>query len=465
MEDLPATQDLPATLGRFRIEQQLGAGAMGVVYKARDPDIDRTVAIKLIRADLLAGESRERYLTRFRNEARMAGRCSHPNIVGLYDLAMHEGSPYLVMEYVDGVDLGRVFPRGTIVAETVVRRIALQVLDALAYAHGFGIIHRDIKPGNILLTEGGRLKVTDFGISRFETEATLSGAVVGTPSYMSPEQCQGGAIDQRSDLFSLGCVMYQLLAGRRPFAGSNSAETFYKLIHQPHLPLTQADPAITEGLSDIVDRALAKRPEYRFDNAADMAAALRQLPGGASAEDGDGSVDDPATVVLPVRIPASSAPRQDSGTLQQTIDASSLSTLERQLAQYVGPMAGYHLRRALANARSVEEFGRIVSELVPPGTEQRSLIRDALQKITASGTERSIGMAPALVSDAITSEFTEVLTRALTHVMGPIAPRLVARVRPRAATRTDLAALCTEMIEQPNERERFRKLLAEVNSA
>jgi tRNA A-37 threonylcarbamoyl transferase component Bud32 len=464
-----ATEPLPATLGRFRIEAVLGRGAMGVVYKAQDPDIERTVAIKLIRADLLDGESREGYLTRFRNEARVAGRCTHPNIVGLYDFAMHEGNPYLVMEYVDGSDLGRVFPRGTIVAETVVRRIALQVLDALGYAHGFGIIHRDIKPANILLTQGGRLKVTDFGISRIESEATQSGAVVGTPSYMAPEQCRGGVVDPRCDLFSLGCVMYELLSGRRAFTGTSYAETLYKLIHEPHPPLQHGDQAIAPELCAIVDRALSKRPEDRFDSAAVMAAALRQLPGDASAADGTvlAGSDDLATVVLPAGIAAPSAMRSGSLTGLSSIDASSLSALERQLARYIGPMAGYHLRRALADARSIEEFGRMIGALVPQGSEQGSLIRGALQEIVATGGSRGggeppTGVASAADADVITHEFTERMTRALTQVMGPIAPRLVARMRTRAATRTDLAALCAGMIEQPAERERFHKILSEA---
>ncbi len=464
-------ESIPTQLGRFAVESFLGKGAMGVVYKAHDPEIDRTVAIKLIRADLLDGESHERYIGRFRNEARAAGRCVHPNIVALYDFATYEGNPYLVMEYVDGVDLGRMFPRGTRSPEATVIRIALQVLDALGYAHGFGIIHRDVKPGNILLTKDGRLKVTDFGISRFGVDMTQSGVMVGTPSYMSPEQCRGLAIDGRSDLFSLGCVMYEIISGQRTFGGASYAETLYKLSHEPHVPLRDRGLGVSEGLSDVVDRALAKRPEDRFGSANDMATAIRLLldgmTGGIAGMRGAGAADDPATIVLPVdgRSPAAAQPGSGSGSLLQSIDASSLSSLERQLAHYVGPMAGYHLRRALRDARSTAEFSKMLRELIPEGSQFQSLIRDALRAIGGGGGAPNATGPSVQAVDAITDDFAEATTRALTQVMGPIAPRLVARVRARAATRTDLVTLCAEMIEQPKERERFDALMQATHHA
>ena len=175
MSNEPISRSLPAFVGRFRVDALLGRGAMGVVYKAYDPQIERPVAIKLVRADLLEGEDRDEYLRRFNNEARIAGRCLHANIVAIYDFALHEGNPFLVLEYVEGVSLSQAFKRGTQASVPEVIHIALQVLDALGYAHGFGIIHRDIKPANILLTANASLKVTDFGISRLTSTGFHSG--------------------------------------------------------------------------------------------------------------------------------------------------------------------------------------------------------------------------------------------------------------------------------------------------
>ena len=251
----------PELIGRFRIQSLLGRGAMGVVYRGHDPEIDRPVAIKLVRADLLEGEERDSYLERFRNEAKIAGRCIHANIVSIYDFALVDGNPYLVMEYVDGVGLHQAVPRGTRMEMSEAVHIALQVLDALEYAHRFGIVHRDIKPANILLTRQARLKVTDFGISRFaSTELTTTPLMIGTPSYMSPEQCAGELVDQRSDLFSLGCILYELLAGERPFAGISYTDTIFKLVNQPHTPLSVLRPDLPEALGAVIDKALAKKP-------------------------------------------------------------------------------------------------------------------------------------------------------------------------------------------------------------
>ena len=224
-EPSPRPPPLPSHIGRYRVERELGRGAMGVIYQADDPDIGRTVAIKLVRADLLDGDDREQFLARFRHEARAAGRCAHPNIVALYDFAMHEGNPFLAMEFVDGVGLGQALKQAGRFAPAEAVAIITQVLDALGAAHALGIVHRDVKPANILLLPNGQVKVTDFGISRLDTShITQDGAIIGTPAYMSPEQCRGDDVDARSDLFSVGSVLYELLTGSRAFSGRNVTE-------------------------------------------------------------------------------------------------------------------------------------------------------------------------------------------------------------------------------------------------
>src|SRR5580658_1450815 len=222
--------ELPATIGRYRVDHQLGRGAMGVVYKGHDPEIDRPVAIKLVRMDLLESGRREDYLARFRREVQAAARCLHPNIVAIYDFGSHEGEPFFVMEFVDARPLDETLPKDAGIDPQVAGGIVLQLLDALAGAHALGVTHRDIKPANLLLGADGRIKVMDFGISRITTShLTQIGAVMGTPRYMSPEQIRGDEVDARSDIFSTGAVLHELLAGRTPFTGKGLEEVMAKL--------------------------------------------------------------------------------------------------------------------------------------------------------------------------------------------------------------------------------------------
>src|SRR5271163_3236400 len=185
--------ELPPAIGRYRVDQELGRGAMGIVYKGHDPEIDRPVAIKLVRMDLLESGRREDYLARFRREVQAAARCLHPNIVAIYDFGSHEGEPFFVMEFVDAAPLDASLPKDSGIGAEAAGAIVLQLLDALAGAHALGVTHRDIKPANLLLAADGRVKVMDFGISRVSTShLTQAGAVMGTPRYMSPEQIRGG---------------------------------------------------------------------------------------------------------------------------------------------------------------------------------------------------------------------------------------------------------------------------------
>jgi hypothetical protein len=462
----------PAAIGKYRVLDLLGRGAMGVVYKAHDPDIDRIVAIKLVRADLLHGEEQAGHVLRLRNEAKMVGRCIHPNIVGIHDFSLHEGVPFLVLEYVEGRDLGRVWARTAQVDLASVVGVALQVLQALHYAHGFGIIHRDIKPANVLLTASATVKVTDFGISRALTsDATRSSVLVGTPCYMSPEQCLGGTLDARSDLFSLGCVLYELLAGQRSFAADNFVATTHKVLHEPPPPLAGLRPDLPGAVVALVERALAKRPQDRFDDALAMADALR----GALRAPQEAATDTDATTIVASR-PRAAADQPASAELDALASAS-LATIERQLAHHVGPMARYHLRRALREARTPEELCERLCGFVPEG-EAREAMRHAILKVIVAddgaAALRSRGSDPAagdpamgdLAADGapavprVSLAAVEAATRALAAVLGPIAPRLLRRVLPGVDNQAALEAACLTLVERPEERERLRRLLA-----
>ncbi len=213
-------QTRPGAIGRYQILDVVGSGAMGTVYKAHDPAIGRDVAIKVVRIDADSAQERAAAIDRFRLEVQAAGRCSHPAIVGVYDFLDQSGDPAIVMELVDGTSLYRTLRDPERRAAYPLPGVLLQVLEGLGYAHGQGIIHRDIKPANILVTPSGQAKIADFGVARLAgANATMAGAMLGTPSYMAPEQLIDDRVDHRADLFSVGAILYEMLAGKSPFAG------------------------------------------------------------------------------------------------------------------------------------------------------------------------------------------------------------------------------------------------------
>ena len=474
--------ELPARIGRFEIQSLLGRGAMGVVYRGHDPEIDRSVAIKLVRADLLDGDERDAYLERFRNEAKIAGRCMHPNIVGIYDFALFEGNPYLVMEYIDGVGLNQAVARGTKISMQEAVHIALQVLDALDYAHRFGIVHRDIKPANILLTRQARLKVTDFGISRLaSTELTAAPLMIGTPSYMSPEQCTGDPIDSRSDLFSLGSILYELLAGERPFQGISYTETIFKLVNQPHQSLLELRPDLPRHLSEILDKALAKKPADRFPDALAFAAALRSVPPPldamptavsgvsipAATTPGPHEIDpDLDTIRVPVLKPAPNGWSDPTGTGSSTtggsttgasgsgasgmdLDPALVETIIRRLALRVGPMARVYVRQSLREAQSTDMFCTLLSGGIPDARERAGFLLEAKGLLTPLVHEPS--PAP-VVADALRpgpDPVSETVSEAAERPESPPVPAEVALAEPEAPEPVSLEQGPPPPVESP----------------
>ena len=267
--------------GRYEILTELGRGAMGVVYKARDPKINRVVAVKTISLAGQPAEEELEYRERFFREAEAAGRLSHPGIVTVFDVGKEPETraPYIVMEFVGGESLDRLLLRNNhkLPVESALQ-LTLELAEALDCAHAQSVVHRDLKPANILLTEDGHAKIADFGVAKLNlANQTLGGRVLGTPAYMSPEQLNGEAVDGRSDLFSLGVILYTVLTGYKPFQGNSALTVSFKVVNRDPIPATLLDTELPPGLDYIIARAMAKDPAERYQRGTEMMRDVQEL--------------------------------------------------------------------------------------------------------------------------------------------------------------------------------------------
>lgn len=263
-------------LGRYEIVGEIGQGAMGTVYKAKDPLIDRILAIKTINLDL-AGDEIEEYEGRFYQEAKAAGRLSHPNIVTVFDVGKSGDIAYIAMEFLQGRELRDILNEGRRLPVEQAIDIVVQVAQGLSYAHEHNIVHRDVKPSNIMVVRDGHVKITDFGIARMESASvrTQTGMVLGSPKYMSPEQVTGKQIDRRSDIFSLGVMLYEMLTGQVPFVGEHVNAIMYQILNTVPPPPGALNPEVPGMLNFIVAKALAKEVADRYQDAREFASDLR----------------------------------------------------------------------------------------------------------------------------------------------------------------------------------------------
>jgi serine/threonine-protein kinase len=336
-------------LGRYEIVGELGQGAMGVVYKATDPLIDRIVAIKTITLSL-AQEERDEYEARFYQEAKAAGRLSHPNIVTIYDVGRSGDIAYIAMEFLQGRELRDILNDDKLLPVDQAIDIVAQVAMGLAYAHEHGIIHRDIKPSNIMVGRDGHVKITDFGIARMASSAvrTQTGMVLGSPKYMSPEQVMGKLADQRSDIFSLGVMLYEMLTGQAPFTGENVNAIMYQTLNTIPQPPSALNGAVPDMLNFIVAKALAKDLEHRYQNARDLANDLRAcrdaMPRGAAA--------------APVAKPASAALADATQAVVDEGEESDLAATMRLSPSFDSAGATMRLAALTASQEDVEELSK-----------------------------------------------------------------------------------------------------------
>jgi serine/threonine-protein kinase len=268
-------QQMPKTIGRYEILDLVGRGGMGVLYRARDAVLERDVALKMMLLDFTMDQTAR---DRFQREARAVARLQHRNVVTIHELGEVDNTPYIVMEFLSGRDLDALLKTDAKLTLAQKLDVVIQLCDGLGYAHEQGIVHRDVKPGNVRVLEDGTVKILDFGIAKFaQSSVTMSGTIMGTPSYMSPEQIMGKPVDGRADLFSVGVLLYELLAGHKPFTGESPTTVVYQIMHVEPAPVNAAVPELPESLQEIVARALQKDPDQRYGRASEMSSDLQMV--------------------------------------------------------------------------------------------------------------------------------------------------------------------------------------------
>jgi serine/threonine-protein kinase len=451
-------------IGKYRIVEVLGKGSMGVVYKGFDPGIERYVALKIIRKELMDREKAGEIVARFKNEAQAGGRLAHPGIVAIYEYGEDEETAFIAMEFVLGRALRDYFARQERFGLTDVMGIMAQLLEALAYAHERGVVHRDIKPANIIMTGAGKLKIADFGIARLDNSSlTQVGSIMGTPSYMSPEQFAGLAVDGRTDIFSAGVILYEFLTGQRPFEGATETIS-YKVCHEAHRNPSEISPQKVSAIFDaVVAKALAKKREDRFATAREFADALiaaYERRGNAA-----GNLDPTILNGLP---PPSSAPEGPETTTYPPSrwPAEDLRAIEGLLAPYVGPMAKVLVKKAAKSAREGLQLVTMLAENIPEGEERRAFLSAALAKVAAVAESGAAAEARVSATGSRTATGTrkpldpaeiEKAAHRLTPYIGPIAKVVAKKAALQATGAKSFYLQLAENIADPDERARFLK--------
>ena len=445
----------PDYVGKYRIEHVVGRGAVGVVYKGYDELIDRPVAIKALLPEILANLSANAdTLQRFAAEVRSAGRCLHPNIITVFDYMEENGAPYIVMEYVPGGTLESVIKSGASISIRQICEITVQLLRALEHAHAKGIIHRDVKPSNILCHSAASIKVADFGIAQINSlELTHSRRVgiLGTPNYMAPERFIGRPDDARGDLFSAGVVLFQLLTGQLPFPAHDTEELMDKILNEQPSSARTIRPSLSDAWEAVTQRALARNPEDRFQTAREFLDALHSV---AKADVGDNSPSLDLTL-FSTEVPGGGLLKPTNQSMAERLMPSTMAALERTLAQSLGPIAKIMVKRAATEAMDVQELLTALSHPLKSETKSSLFRKRAEQVLLEDG-----GVAAVQLTEAISQSEMSAITSALLPILGPIAKPLVARMAKIAVGSDDFYVRLAR--ELPNQDEKH--MLAQLRS-
>lgn len=457
----PAANPIPARVGKYRVDGILGRGAVGIVYKGHDEQIDRPLAIKTLRLDTMASVSdRDTLLKRFAAEARSAGRCLHPNIVTVFDYVEQGGAPYIIMEFVEAGTLETVIDSGSMLPLRQVGEIMGQLLLALEHAHAKGVVHRDVKPANILCPSATSIKVTDFGVARFDALGlTNPGGLgaIGTPNYMSPEQFLGRPVDGRSDLFSCGVILFQLLAGAKPFVAHDIAELMRKLLNDTAPSLSTLRPGSWQNLDMVVQRALARNPEDRFQGAEEFVNALKSAIEGTEADNSPlldlTKISSAPVVTTEPSLTGSSSPR-DVVDLSQTMAAklmpATLGAVESALARSIGPIARVVVKRASEQATDPDMLLSVLTDQIPVAAEAKKFREEAELTIRADQ-----GVAAVQLDALITTADVQAASEALVPLVGPVASVLAKRHAQSAIGHEDYFRRLSEAIPDQGQRAHF----------
>lgn len=458
---------LPARLGKYEISSVLGTGGMGVVYRAFDPTIQRTVALKTIRKDLM-GELSGGLAERLRSEARAAGRLNHPGIVAVYDYEEDADIALIAMEFVEGSSLYECLQGEVPLPLPDAVSVTVQLLDALGYAHAQGIVHRDVKPANIILTRGGRLKLADFGLARTSASPlTQSGVRPGTPAYMAPEQILGSHVDSRADLFSTGVVCHEMMTGVTPFSGP-SAAVAYKICNEPTRPISVFMPTFPTAFEGVLIRALEKNADDRFQTSAEFSYAITDACRSALKDSPSPYVSGATLLRDPRNKEASSAPTLTdiAASSKSSIGPVSLSlwpmrslvNIERQLALFIGPIAKYYVKHAATQTDDVDALYSRLAEYLDTEEARRAFMAGRAHFGAAAAKEAgSIGAidktevrgpASSISPGGIPHDLVARAAAELAPFVGPIAGILAKKAAKRVGNLRDLYAALAEEVSE-----------------